>query len=82
MSFNQFVVICNIAGMALGISIGGCLRNNTQDKRLDRLESRKIISICTGCKSEFYDESSIEYIEKCPNCPMSDEEFKKLIGAN
>lgn len=75
---NVFIILGQIAGLALGISIGGIIRNNNQDVRLNKLENRRI-SICTTCKSEFYSEDLVEYIKDCPNCPMSDEEFQKLI---
>jgi hypothetical protein len=34
--------------------------------------------ICSGCKSQFVSESN-ESITKCPNCPMTEDEFNKLI---
>lgn len=47
-------------------------------KKVEDLESRKI-TICTTCQSEFYSEDLVDYTKNCVNCPMSDEEFKKLI---
>lgn len=34
--------------------------------------------ICSGCQSQFVSESN-ELITKCPNCPMTEDEFNKLI---
>lgn len=41
---------------------------------------RKVITVCSGCGSEWesYGTGEHEPITKCPNCPMSMEEFELL----
>lgn len=40
----------------------------------------RIITICSGCGSEWHSlvPGDVEPITKCPNCPMSMEEFEEL----
>jgi hypothetical protein len=42
--------------------------------------SRPIITICSGCGSEWrsYGPGDVKPITKCPNCPMTPEEFEAL----
>jgi hypothetical protein len=37
-----------------------------------------IITICSGCGSEWEISRPGEPIDKCPNCPMTPEEFEEL----
>jgi hypothetical protein len=39
-----------------------------------------VVTVCSGCGSEWHSRGPgpNEPIDKCPNCPMSDEEFESL----
>jgi hypothetical protein len=39
-----------------------------------------VVTVCSGCGSEWHSRGPGPHdsIEKCPNCPMSDEEFEAL----
>lgn len=39
---------------------------------------RRTITICSGCGSEWESDGPSEPIDKCPNCPMTPEEFEAL----
>lgn len=41
------------------------------------------VTVCSGCGSEWesFDDKPSDPITKCPNCPMSDEEFEALKEA-
>lgn len=43
--------------------------------------STKVVTVCSGCGTEWWaqGEKPPKPITKCPNCPMSKEEFEALI---
>lgn len=65
-----------IAWIALAAGIGtGCTQRNVTPPT-----PKEVVAVCSGCGSEWYsyDGKPAEPITKCPNCPMSEEEFEAL----
>ena len=65
-----------IAWIALAAWIGtGCKQRNVTPPK-----PNEVVTVCSGCGSEWYsyDGKPAEPITKCPNCPMSEEEFEAL----
>jgi hypothetical protein len=55
-----------------------CLDNECVCENCKYNKSKSYQVNCSGCESEFVSESN-EPITKCPNCPMTEDEFNKLI---
>jgi hypothetical protein len=36
------------------------------------------VEVCSGCKTEWRSQCPQEPIDRCPECPMSEEEFERL----
>ena len=65
-----------IAWIALAAWIGtGCTQRNDTPPT-----PKEVVTVCSGCGSEWYsyDGKPAEPITKCPNCPMSEEEWQAL----
>lgn len=65
-----------IAWIALAAWIGtGCTQRNVTPPK-----PKKVVTVCSGCGTEWWSQSGkpSEPITKCPNCPMSEEEFEAL----
>ena len=61
-----------IAGFLL--LLPGCM----QKRDIEPEVPRRTITICSGCGSEWESNGPSEPITKCPNCPMTPEEFEAL----
>jgi len=46
------------------------------DKR--RPAPQRIVTVCSGCGSEWESDGPTKPITTCPNCPLSDEEWERL----
>jgi hypothetical protein len=67
----------NIKIMAVFLlMLSGCMTQRSIKPEV----SRPIITICSGCGSEWesYGPGDVKPITKCPNCPMTPEEFEAL----
>jgi hypothetical protein len=65
-----------ILAIALASWIGtGCTQRNVTPPK-----QKKAVTVCSGCGTEWWSQSGKkpEPITKCPNCPMSEEEFEAL----
>ena len=53
----------------------GCETRNDQPPK-----PKKVVTVCSGCGTEWWSQSGkpSKPITKCPNCPMSEEEWEAL----
>lgn len=66
----------------LGLALSGWVyaASRLQKKPVQR---RVVVNTCSGCGTEWhsYEGTRTTPLTKCPNCPMSDEEFEALKEA-
>ena len=60
--------------LSIALAFAGCSVASRPER------PKPIITVCSGCGSEWesYGPGKPEPITKCPNCPMTPEEFERL----
>ena len=66
--------------VALSASLAACLIFAARSIRTKPRSPTVFVTVCSGCGSEWHsmDGKRGEPITKCPNCPMSEEEWEAL----
>jgi nitrous oxide reductase accessory protein NosL len=64
----------------LGLAIVAALAAGCETRNDQPPKPKKVVTVCSGCGTEWWSQSGkpSKPITKCPNCPMSEEEWEAL----
>jgi hypothetical protein len=73
-------VACGVLLVVAIMAIGGWIVASCLSRPMPPENHTPVVTVCSGCGSEWHSlvPGPHKPITKCPNCPMSDEEFEAL----
>ncbi len=71
---------CLLVMLALFVLASLCRTESLKPPPKAEAEKPRTVTVCSGCGSEWvsFDDKPSDPITKCPNCPMSEEEWEAL----